>query len=250
MLGSFMNTQSDDNVQRSARTRAWAVHLLTAAGAVAGLNALVHVLRGDVTGVLIWLVIALIIDAADGPLARRYRVGVVLPHVDGVVLDHVIDYTNYALIPAVFLYQFGLVPIGWELAASAVVVVSSLYCFANKGLKTEDNFFTGFPAAWNLVVLGFYLLESPPMVNLVLVPIIAALTFTPIKVIHPFRVRAYRPLTIILTFLWAILAFYLVAERSASGHLSQRDPLSFWAFITLSAYFVVISGIRTVRGKL
>ncbi|MFW5827283.1 MAG: CDP-alcohol phosphatidyltransferase family protein [Alkalispirochaeta sp.] len=245
-----MNTQVDENNQRFARARAWAVHLLTAAGAVAGLNALIHVLRGDVTGVLIWLVIALIIDAADGPLARHFRVGAVLPHVDGVVLDHVIDYTNYALIPAVFLYQFGLVPVGWELAASAIIVVSSLYCFANKGLKTEDNFFTGFPAAWNLVVLGFYLLESPPMVNLILVPIIAALTFTPIKVIHPFRVRAYRPLTVTLTFLWGALAFYLVAERTAAGHLSQRDPLSFWAFIVLSAYFVVISVVRTIRGRL
>ncbi|MFW5694870.1 MAG: CDP-alcohol phosphatidyltransferase family protein [Alkalispirochaeta sp.] len=214
------------------------------------MNALVHVLRADVTGVLIWLVIALIIDAADGPLARRFRVGAVLPHVDGVVLDHVIDYTTYALIPAVFLYQFGLVPTGWELAASGVVVVSSLYCFANKGLKTEDNFFTGFPAAWNLVVLGFYLLDSPPLVNLILVPIIAALTFTPIKVIHPFRVRAYRTLTMTVTLLWAILAFYLVAERSTTSQLPARDPLAFWAFVVLSAYFVFISVVRTVRGKL
>jgi len=65
-------------------------------------------------------------------------------------------YRTYALIPAILLYKFKLVPPGWEQAAAAVVVVSSLYCFANKRLKIEDNFFTGFPAAWNLVVLGFY----------------------------------------------------------------------------------------------
>ena len=245
-----MNTASTDTFSRAERNKAWAVHLFTAAGAIAGLHALVYILQGDVTGVLIWLVIALVIDAADGPLARRYRVDKVLPHVDGVVLDHIIDYSTYALIPAIFLYQFKLVPSGWEPAAAAVVVVSSLYCFANKGLKTEDNFFTGFPAAWNLVVLGFYLLETSPVLNLVLVPIIAALTFVPVKVIHPFRVRAHRPLTITFTLLWTALAFYLVIERKSSGNLFEYDPLAVWAFILISAYFIIISLIRTFRGRL
>lgn len=245
-----MNTALTDTFSRAEQTKAWAVHLFTAAGAIAGLNALAHILQDDVTGVLIWLVIALIIDAADGPLARRYRVDKVLPHVDGVVLDHVIDYSTYALIPAIFLYQFKLVPLGWELAAAAVVTVSSLYCFANKELKTGDNFFTGFPAAWNLVVLGFYLFETSPMLNLVLVPVIAALTFVPIKVIHPFRVRAYRSLTITFTLLWTALAFYLVIERKFSGDLFGYEPLFFWTFILISTYFIIISLVRTFRGKL
>ena len=245
-----MDAALTETPSKAERMKAWAVHLFTAAGAIAGLNALVHILQGDVTGVLIWLVIALIIDAADGPLARRYRVDKVLPNVDGVVLDHVIDYSTYALIPAIFLYQFKLVPAGWELAAAAVVVVSSLYCFANKKLKTEDNFFTGFPAAWNLVVLVFYLLETSPVLNLALVPIIAALTFVPIKVIHPFRVRAYRPLTITVTFLWTALAVYLVIERKSGENLLECDPLSFWAFILVSTYFIILSLIRTFRGRL
>ncbi len=245
-----MNTLLTDTPSRAERNKAWSVHLFSAAGAIAGLNALIHILQGDVTGVLIWLVIALIIDAADGPLARRYRVDKALPHVDGVVLDHVIDYSTYALIPAIFLYQFKLVPAGWELAAAAVVVVSSLYCFTNKKLKTEDNFFTGFPATWNLVVLGFYLLETSPVLNLLLVPLIAALTFVPIKVIHPFRVRAYRPLTITFTLLWTVLAVYLVIERKSSGNLFEYNPIAVWAFILVSTYFIIISLIRTFRGRL
>ncbi|MFO7848941.1 MAG: CDP-alcohol phosphatidyltransferase family protein [Spirochaetia bacterium] len=245
-----MNTALTEKFSKADRMRAWAVHIFTAAGALAGLNALVHILRGDVTGVLIWLVIALVIDAADGPLARRYRVDTVLPHIDGIVLDHVIDFTTYALIPAIFLYEFGLVPEGWELATAGVVVVTSLYCFANKGLKTKDNFFSGFPAAWNLVVLGFYVLETPPIVNLALVPPIAILTFVPIKVIHPFRVRAYRPLTISFTFVWAALAFYLVMERRTSGNLIENNPPALWTFIAVSSYFIIISLIRTFRGRL
>lgn len=245
-----MNTVLTEKFSKTDRLRAWAVHLFTAAGALAGLHALVHIVRGDVTGVLVWLVIALIIDAADGPLARRFRVETVLPHVDGVVLDHVIDYTNYALIPAIFLYEFGLVPAGWELTAAGVVVVTSLYCFANKGLKTEDNFFTGFPAAWNLVVLAFYLLETPPVLNLLIVPPIAALTFVPIKVIHPFRVRAYRPLTISFTLLWAALTFYLVLLRKSLGTLVENAPAAFAAFIAVSSYFIIISLLRTFRGRL
>jgi phosphatidylcholine synthase len=245
-----MQQSSNDTYPASRRWKAWGVHLLTAAGAIAGLNALVQVLQGNVTGVLIWLVIALLIDAADGPLARRFRVAEVLPHVDGVVLDNVIDYTTYTLIPAVFLYEFGLVPAGWELPASAVIVITSLYWFARKGLKTEDNFFTGFPATWNLVVLGFYLLETSPLLNLVLVPIIAALTFVPIQVIHPFRVRAYRPLTMTFTLLWTVLAVYLVIQRNSERDLSGNAPLFFWAFLVVSAYFLIISLVRTFRGRL
>lgn len=231
------------------QTRAWAVHMLTASGALAGMMSLVHILRGDITGVLMWLGIALFIDSIDGPLARRFRINSVLPYVDGAILDHVIDYTTYALIPATLLYAFDFLPGGWGLAAAGVVVVTSLYCFANKDLKTKDNFFSGFPATWNLVVLGFYVLNTPAIVNLLFVPVFAALTFVPVKFVHPFRVKAFRPVTIVLTLTWAALTVFLVIQRESTANLMVAAPAAFWGFILVSVYFLVISFWRSVRGR-
>ncbi len=105
------------------------------------------ILDGQAANALIWLGVAMLIDGVDGPLARRYRVAQVLPRVDGAILDHVIDYLTYAVIPAVFVYHFELLPQGLTFVGAGFVLVTSLYCFANKKAKTKDNFFSGFPAA-------------------------------------------------------------------------------------------------------
>ncbi len=232
------------------RVRAWAVHIFTASGALAGLMSLIHIFQGDAAGALIWLGVALVIDTLDGPLARRYSIDKALPQVDGAILDHVIDYTTYALIPAIFLYYFDFMPEGWAFPAAGLILVTSLYCFANKSLKTNDNFFSGFPATWNLVVLCFYILQTPATLNLIVVLVCAALTFVPVKFVHPFRVRALRPLTMALTFVWAGLALYLVLERGANSNLASSDPLAYWGFILVSIYFLLISFWRSIRGKL
>ncbi len=231
------------------QVRALAIHLFTASGALAGMMSLVHLFQDDVTRTLMWLGVALVIDSIDGPLARRYRIQEVLPQVDGAILDHVIDYSTYALIPAVFIYHFRFMPVGWNLAAAGLVVVTSLYCFANRSLKTRDNFFSGFPATWNLVVLAFYILETPPALNVIVVVLCAALTFVPITFVHPFRVKAFRPITMALTFVWGALAVFLVLERAVTTDLMRREPLAYWGFIVVSGYFIIISIRRSLRGK-
>lgn len=228
---------------------ALAIHMFTASGALAGFLSLVHLFRNDINGTLLWLGIALVIDSIDGPLARKFKISEALPWFDGAILDHVIDYSTYTLIPAVIMYQVGFMPPGWDLTAAGFVVVTSLYCFANKSLKTRDNFFNGFPATWNLVILAFYILETPPVLNAVVVVLCAALTFVPLTFVHPFRVRAFRPLTMALTFVWAVLAVFLVLERGEHRGLMNRTPLAYWSFILVSIYFVVISIRRSIRGK-
>lgn len=243
-----MNKALDQRLELE-RIRALAIHMFTASGALAGMLSLLSLFRDDVTGTLMWLGIALVIDSIDGPLARRYRIGEALPHIDGAILDNVIDYTTYTLIPAIMIFHFQFLPIGWNLLAAGLVVVTSLYCFANRELKTRDNFFSGFPATWNLVVLAFYVLETPPALNAVIVLMCAALTFVPLTFVHPFRVRAFRPVTMALTFVWAALAVFLVLERANTTRLIETEPLAYWGFIIVSIYFIAISIRRSLRGK-
>lgn len=231
------------------QVRALAIHMFTASGALAGLMSLVHLFSNDITGTFMWLGIALVIDSIDGPLARKFRISEALPGFDGAILDHVIDYSTYTMIPAVIMYRIGFMPPGWDLMAAGLVVMSSLYCFANKSLKTKDNFFTGFPATWNLVVLAFYILETPPVLNVVIVILCVALTFVPLTFVHPFRVRAFRPVTMPLTFVWAALAVFMVVVRGEQTGMAARVPYAYWGFILASVYFVAISIRRSIRGK-
>lgn len=232
------------------RLRAWSIHVLTAVGMLPALMALAAIFNEDAPLALIWLGIALAVDSLDGPLARRYRISEALPRIDGAVLDHVVDYTTYTMIPAIFLYRFGLVPDGFGLPAAGFILVASLYCFANKDMKTGDNFFSGFPAAWNIAVLYFYILNSDPVLNLIVVVLCGILVFVPVKFVHPFRVQLFRPWTIALTLLWAVLAVYLVLATRGGETAAAASPVAFWVFVMVSFYFLALSVWRSIRGRL
>ena len=69
----------------AGRLRGWSVHLLTASGVLAAFQATAEICAPgtDPRRVFLWLGLAVIIDSADGPLARRWRVKQSVPHIDG-----------------------------------------------------------------------------------------------------------------------------------------------------------------------
>ena len=75
-----------------ARIAAFAVHLLTATGAVLALAALLAAIEARWTEMFIWLAAALAIDGVDGALARSLKVAETLPRWSGETLDLVVDY--------------------------------------------------------------------------------------------------------------------------------------------------------------
>jgi phosphatidylcholine synthase len=227
---------------RAHRAAGWAVHALTASGAVIGLLAIIAITRDDARAALLWLGAAFAVDALDGPIARRLRVRDVLPKVDGEVLDLVVDYLNYVVVPAAFLYWFDLMPAGWGLPAAGFVLLTSLYCFANVEMKTEDNYFAGFPAIWNVVVLYLWLLETPVLLNAIIVAVLGILTFVPVKFVHPIRVREGREVTWIALLIWAVCAVALLVMSPAS---------TWWLlgpWLGATGWLAFVSLRRTVRG--
>ena len=94
------------------RTKALAVHLLTATGAVFAMLAMLAAVNGKWDIMFVWLVIAFFVDGIDGPLARKYDVKKNAPMFDGVLLDLIIDYLTYVFIPAYALFKSGLLA-GW-----------------------------------------------------------------------------------------------------------------------------------------
>src|SRR5262250_2905925 len=94
--------------RRTVRARAFAVHIFTALGAGLALMALLEAVRGHWAAMFGWLGIALLVDALDGPIARRLRVVDVLPNWSGETLDLVVDFTTYVFVPAYAIAASGL----------------------------------------------------------------------------------------------------------------------------------------------
>ena len=247
--------ENADESPRPALTRlkarvlaAWAVHAFTASGVVTGLLAISALIAGDFRLALLWLGAALIIDGFDGPMARKVRVTEFAPTMDGAILDLVIDYLNYTVIPALLVYRFGLVPDGFAIPAAAWIMMTSLYCFGNREMKTEDNYFQGFPAVWNLVVLYFYVTASGPWTNLAVIVALGLLTFVPLKFIHPFRVVRFRVFTIAMTGAWGALTVVLVLGSQTGQPPVTTMPVAYWGFLAVSLYFLGVCLWRTFKG--
>ena len=215
-----------------ARLKAWGAHGFTATGVVTALLATLALFENQPKACLIWLGVALIVDGVDGSLARRVNVQTVLPHFDGSVLDLVIDYLTYVFIPALFIYRYIPLPEYTALAATSVMLVSSLFCFCNVEMKSKDNYFQGFPAAWNVVALCLYTLAPSPWVTLLTIVVLALLTVTRMKFLHPFRVKRFMPINIAVTAIWLLCSLSLVHDHPAV------NPLVMTVWLLMSAYFL------------
>ena len=225
---------------------AWAVHGFTASGAVLGFLAIISIVNNDLVGAFLWLGLALLIDGIDGALARKVGVLDKTPNIDGSTLDNVIDYLNYVIIPALMIYWFQMVPNGWEIILPAGMFAVSLYTFANMNMKTNDYYFSGFPAVWNIVVLYFYILNTHPIINVIIILLLFIFTFIPIKFVHPLRVKKIRNLTIFCTVLWSATTLKLVTTNpDINLFAEQKIVLLIW--IVCSIYFATICGTRSFK---
>ena len=82
------------------RMAAFGVHIFTALGAGIALVAMLEAVREHWASMFGWLGVALIIDAIDGPLARKFDVVRLQPNWSGEVLDLVVDFVTYVFVPA------------------------------------------------------------------------------------------------------------------------------------------------------
>ena len=169
------------------RIAAASVHIFTGLGSVLGLLALLAAADGAWERAFMWLGIALVVDGADGPLARMVQVEKVLPRFSGKDLDNVVDYLNYTAVPAFMVARAEIVPEGLRTASASIIMLVSLYHFADIHSKTADGYFVGFPAIWNVVVLYCFVLGLPQEASFLLIAVCALLTFVPFYWVHPFR---------------------------------------------------------------
>ncbi len=194
------------------KTLAWSVHLLTASGAVWGFLALIAIESGDYRMAFLWMILSILVDSVDGTLARLLNVKKYAAGLDGALLDNIIDYFTYVVIPAYFLYKSDLLPAGWQLAGAVSILLTSAYQFSQTDAKTDDHYFKGFPDYWNVMVIYMLVMHIPPVINLVILAVLNILVFVPIKYVYPSRTTVAHRLTLVLTYLYGVIGTIAVLQ--------------------------------------
>ena len=217
---------------------------MTACGAVLAFLALRAILAEDWALALVWLLAALVVDGLDGSLARLARVKERAPRIDGETLDLVIDYLNYVFVPAMLIVQADLVPPPLASWLAGLILVSSLYNFTRRDLKTADNYFRGFPALWNLVAFYLFVGRPGPEAGAAVICLFAVLTFAPVHFVHPFRVRDYGRWLPLLACFWAAATAALLWPGWSEA------ARAFWLGLSLAsaAALVALGLMRSLRG--
>jgi phosphatidylcholine synthase len=199
------------------RAAAFGVHLLTAIGAALALLSLFAAAERRWSLMFLWLGLAVIVDAIDGPIARRVRVAELLPRWSGDVLDLVVDFLTYVFVPAFAIASGGFWPEPVGVLAGIVIVTTGVLYFADRRMKTADNYFRGFPAVWNAVAFFMFVLRPGPWIAGTLIVVPAVLTFVPIVFVHPFRVARLRALNAALLAIGAVLIVVALVKDLAPG---------------------------------
>jgi phosphatidylcholine synthase len=229
------------------RARAYAVHLLTASGIVAAFLAVAELFDDapDERVVFAWLVVAVVIDAVDGPFARAWDVKRLAPDVDGRTIDDIIDYITFTFVPLLLVWRMGWVPFAPGLVGAAWIVpalLASLLGFAHVGAKDEAaGYFRGFPSYWNIAAfyagLAFHGLgEVGQWLTGVVLLALAGLTVSPVRFIYPnLAPRPWKLPVLLGAAVWlALLLGMLFVYRQVPGWVV-------WVSLVYPAFYVALS---------
>jgi phosphatidylcholine synthase len=219
------------------------VHALTAAGAFVGLLAIVAIGSGRFKGALGWMGLALLIDSIDGVLARRVGVARALPKIDGTLLDNLVDFVNYVVVPAYFVVAAGLTPPELTLVAAALICASSAFQFAQVDAKTSEHHFKGFPSYWNVVVFYLVMLRLSPATAFGTIVLFTVLVFVPLRYVSPSRTTELRPLTIGLTTLWCASLVWIW------NAYPEQNPVWVYGSLGYVVYYAGLSLVVTLRRR-
>jgi phosphatidylcholine synthase len=215
---------------------AWLVHLYTASGVLTALAALYLIEFSHYRAAFLAMAAALFIDSTDGTLARILEIRKRIPEFDGSMLDNIVDYLNYVLVPASMMLHANILPVGKRgLALAGLMMLASTYGFCRVDAKTYDYYFRGFPSYWNILALYLYLLSLPQVINSLIVVVLAFAVFSPIKFIYPSRTEPMRILTLTLASLWGIITLLMIVR------LPERDPVLLAFSLAFVPYYFVTS---------
>ncbi len=235
------------------RLAAAVVHVYTASGVLLAFAAVMEVCSAspDPRLVFLWLAAAVLVDATDGPLARRAEVKRWLPSIDGRTIDDIVDYLTFTFVPLLLVWRMGWLPEP-GLAWIAPALIASLFGFANTAAKDEaGGFFLGFPSYWNVVAFyaGFAHRLYGPWMNAVLLLLLAMLTVLPARFLYPnLAPKPWRKPLIFGALVWLGMMLWLLVDYPHAPAWTVWLSLLYPAFYFLLSYHLAARPPRRFPG--
>ena len=224
----------------------WLAHLYTALGAGTALAATFATFAGEFRQAFLWLALAVFVDSTDGVLARALRVKERLPWFSGDTLDNLVDYLTYVFVPVLLMLRAELLP-------AAVGVVARRGRARRQRLRLQPQRRQGADQRLLLHRLPV-LLERPRRLPVCLAarPVdrtprsslsLVGLVFVPLRYVYPSRTRTWRPATLLLGVIWALLTAIVIWRLPAVD--GPWLPLS----LVFPVYYVALSLWLTARDR-
>jgi phosphatidylcholine synthase len=193
------------------------------------------------------MVLATVIDATDGTLARAVGVKTVLPGFDGRRLDDITDFLTYTFLPLLLVWRAGVLPHGWE-GWLVLPLLASAYGFCQVSIKTDDGYFLGFPSLWNVVAFYVYALRFDGWVSLGLMVVLGVLTFVPSKYLYPSQPGRLNRWSTILGAVWGAMLLFLVWQMPSLRPGGDAMVWAIgWASLLYPIYYFAASWAVTLR---
>lgn len=220
---------------------AFIVHAYTASGALLAWLALRSAWDHEPRTALLWLAVAVFVDATDGVAARAADVRRHAAWIDGARLDDIVDFLTYVFVPMAILWEAGFLGGASGLLAVGAVLIASGLGFSNLHAKTLDYFFTGWPSYWNVITV--YALAwgwSRPTTTITLL-VLAVLVFVPLRYVYPSRTVTLMKPTVALGAVWAVQMLLTI------WWLPEVPAWLLWSGLVFPVYYYLLSLWLNVR---
>ena len=234
---------------RGNKQTAWIIHLFTMSGVILGLKAIQAIGEKRPKDAMLWMLVAMVVDGIDGPLARAFHVREHVPILDGNSLDLMIDFLACVAAPAFFVHSFNMLPRSSSLFFAAVIMLSGVIWMSRTDMLTLDDYFVGFPAMWNIVITLLYLLGTNHAANIAAIMFFAVISFTKIKFVHPVRTRDFRQLTIGVMSVWLAVQIFLIVDLKSNDKYDADGPHWAKAIVLAGTAYHAFLVIRRTRMK-
>ncbi len=218
---------------KKRKLAAWLVHFYTISGGIIGMFALFEAARGRIENAFLLIILSHLIDATDGLMARAVKVWEVLPNFSGEMVDNLIDIFTYLWLPMFIIWSVNALPSDYWLI---LPVVAGLYAYGQVNMKTDDDFFLGFPTLWDAVSIYVVFLRPSEWIAVVIILIPTILSFIPLRYLYPSKNAFLSKPMWILAIFWVALWIYILVEAPENRTLVLVS-LFYPAFYLLGSFY-------------
>lgn len=221
-----------------------AIHTLTASGAAVGLFALHFIAQQQFISALWCMFASMLIDGIDGPLARKINIKQVMPKVSGQEIDHVVDFFNFGIVPAYFLFNLpALADYSSRYVLVAALVMATCYWYGRVDQQAGKYCFKRFPCLWNVLVVDIFFLDAGATVIFITMSCFILAAFIPLRyptnagmnVISNDWLRNSFKAVLVLTF--GAIA-YLLVYYPARPLTAMILAVAYWILYLLTSLFI------------